>query len=74
MTDTTIQTSSDSAPQAGPMLRDDERQRCEVWTRVMGYHRPVASFNVGKQGEFQERTYFVESRCAHSTGSRTCGA
>lgn len=18
-----------------------ERQRCEVWTRVMGYHRPV---------------------------------
>ena len=23
-------------------LRDEERQRCEVWTRVMGYHRPVA--------------------------------
>ncbi len=43
-------------------LRDDERQRCEVWTRVMGYHRPVASFNVGKQGEFQERTHFVEPR------------
>ena len=32
-------------------LRDDERQRCEVWTRVMGYHRPVASFNTGKKGE-----------------------
>ncbi len=27
-------------------LSDDERQRCEVWTRVMGYHRPVASFNL----------------------------
>jgi hypothetical protein len=40
-------------------LRDDERQRCEVWTRVMGYHRPVASFNIGKQGEFRERLYFV---------------
>jgi hypothetical protein len=40
-------------------LRDDERQRCEVWTRVMGYHRPVASFNIGKQGEFHERQYFV---------------
>ena len=39
-----------------PVLRDDERQRCEVWTRVMGYHRPVSSFNIGKQGEhaFQE--------------------
>ena len=22
-------------------LDDSERQRCEVWTRVMGYHRPV---------------------------------
>ena len=44
-------------------LRDDERQPCEVWTRVMGYHRPVASFNIGKQGEFQERTHFEEARC-----------
>lgn len=43
-------------------LRDDERQRCEVWTRVMGYHRPVASFNIGKQGEFAERTPFQEER------------
>ncbi len=42
-------------------LSDDERQRCEVWTRVMGYHRPVASFNIGKQGEFQERRPFVEA-------------
>lgn len=39
-------------------LRDDERQRCEIWTRVMGYHRPVASFNIGKQGEFHERLHF----------------
>jgi anaerobic ribonucleoside-triphosphate reductase len=44
-------------------LRDDERQRCEVWTRVMGYHRPVTSFNIGKQGEFHERVHFVEA-CA----------
>ena len=43
-------------------LRDDERQRCEVWTRVMGYHRPVASFNIGKQGEFAERQSFVEAQ------------
>ncbi|MFT0850160.1 anaerobic ribonucleoside-triphosphate reductase [Achromobacter sp. F4_2707] len=42
-------------------LRDDERQPCEVWTRVMGYHRPVSSFNIGKKGEFHERRYFTES-------------
>ena len=26
----------------------------------MGYHRPVASFNIGKQGEFRERRFFEE--------------
>jgi hypothetical protein len=26
----------------------------------MGYHRPVASFNIGKQGEHAERTFFDE--------------
>jgi hypothetical protein len=44
-------------------LADSERQRCEVWTRVMGYHRPVSSFNTGKKGEFAERLYFEERRC-----------
>ena len=33
---------------------------CEVWTRVMGYHRPVSSFNVGKRGEHAQRTPFRE--------------
>jgi hypothetical protein len=45
-------------------LRDDERQPCEVWTRVMGYHRPVSSFNRGKTGEHKERQFFSESRAA----------
>jgi hypothetical protein len=59
-----------STAQATPIvLRDDERQRCEVWTRVMGYHRPMASFNTGKKGEFHERTYFSEQRCKDSIAS-----
>ncbi|AAV89650.1 uncharacterized protein ZMO1_ZMO1026 [Zymomonas mobilis subsp. mobilis ZM4 = ATCC 31821] len=44
-------------------LKDEERQPCEIWTRVMGYHRPVSSFNIGKQGEFGQRRYFEEGRC-----------
>lgn len=44
------------------VLTDEERQPCEIWTRVMGYHRPVASFNIGKKGEFYERKYFQECR------------
>jgi anaerobic ribonucleoside-triphosphate reductase len=43
-------------------LDDSERQPCEVWTRVMGYHRPVASFNIGKKGEHCERRFFREAR------------
>ncbi len=42
-------------------LKEEERQRCEVWTRVMGYYRPVSQFNRGKQSEFAERQFFVES-------------
>ena len=52
-------------------LDDSERQRCEIWTRVMGYHRPVASFNIGKQGEFHERQYFSEARAGVS-GPLSC--
>ncbi|GAA1696025.1 ribonucleoside triphosphate reductase [Microbacterium sediminicola] len=44
-----------------PRCPDCDRE-CEVWTRVMGYFRPVSSFNIGKQGEAAERVYFDESR------------
>ncbi|WP_181952773.1 hypothetical protein, partial [Achromobacter dolens] len=45
----TVITPQTIAPQAAH-LDDSQRVRCEVWTRVMGYHRPVSSFNTGKQG------------------------
>ncbi|KRT54352.1 anaerobic ribonucleoside-triphosphate reductase [endosymbiont of Ridgeia piscesae] len=41
-------------------LKDEERTRCEVWTRVMGYHRPVAAFNPGKKSEHADRVCFRE--------------
>ena len=37
-----------------------KRTKCVVYTRVMGYHRPVESFNVGKNGEHKERVKFKE--------------
>lgn len=46
--------------QPDPELPENERTRCEVWTRVMGYHRPVSQFNVGKQTEHRHRKHFVE--------------
>ena len=44
----------------GVELKDEERQRCEIYTRVMGYHRPIDSYNIGKKGEFKTRKYFKE--------------
>lgn len=43
-------------------LKNEERTRCEVWTRVMGYHRPVSAFNIGKQSEFRDRKFFEECK------------
>jgi anaerobic ribonucleoside-triphosphate reductase len=42
-------------------LADHERQPCEVWTRVMGYYRPVSQFNRGKKVEHAERRHFTEA-------------
>lgn len=39
------------------------RTRCEIWQRVMGYCRPVSSWNKGKQQEFKDRKYFVLKEC-----------
>ncbi len=44
---------------------DADPQVCEVWTRVMGYFRPVQSFNIGKKGEYAERTMFTEEAAAN---------
>ena len=42
----------------GIVIDDAERTECEVWTRVMGYFRPVTDFNIGKKQEFKERIAF----------------
>lgn len=39
---------------------EEKRTRCKVYERCMGYHRPVESWNLGKQGEHMERKHFVE--------------
>lgn len=43
-----------------------QRTRCEVWTRVMGYHRPVSHFNIGKKSEHYSRKHFTAVAAANS--------
>ncbi len=46
-------------------MKTKERTKCIVYTRVMGYHRPVESFNIGKKQEHRERRYFDERTLRH---------
>lgn len=46
----------------GIEISREERQPCEIWTRVMGYYRPVEMYNTGKKGEFHERVEFMEPK------------
>jgi anaerobic ribonucleoside-triphosphate reductase len=36
-----------------------ERTKCEVYSRVCGYLRPVAQWNDAKQEEFKDRQLFI---------------
>ena len=40
----------------------EKRVPCEVWDRVVGYLRPVDSFNKGKQQERSERVPYNVKR------------
>lgn len=44
-----------------------KRTPCEIWTRVMGYLRPVSHYNTGKKSEFYSRKYFLEKRVDNSS-------
>ena len=52
-------------------LDDSERQPCEVWSRCMGYHRPISYWNVGKQSEHAERVFFNASAAEAQLKERT---
>lgn len=44
------------------------RTRCEVYSRIVGYLRPVQQWNDGKQAEFHDRKYFnLENRYEEET-------
>jgi len=40
---------------------------CEIWSRIMGYHRPVSQWNHGKKSEYAERKEYIPPMMAHKT-------
>jgi len=46
------------------MVQVIKRQACEVFSRIVGYIRPVAQWNDGKQAEFSQRqTFKIKDNC-----------
>ncbi len=37
-------------------------KQCEVYSRIVGYYRPVQNWNAGKREEFKDRLEFSESK------------
>jgi anaerobic ribonucleoside-triphosphate reductase len=37
---------------------EEKRTKCEVYSRVVGYMRPISQWNLGKQQEFKDRKTF----------------
>lgn len=35
-----------------------QRQLCEVYSRVVGYIRPISQWNIGKKQEHKDRKFF----------------
>ena len=53
---------------------EKKRTPCEVYTRVMGYIRPVSGYNPGKRTEFYSRKYFEEAKVDNSEFIRKFGS
>jgi anaerobic ribonucleoside-triphosphate reductase len=47
---------------------DMTKTKCEVYSRVVGYIRPVSNWNDSKQAEFTDRKKFDSA-----VGSKDCG-
>ena len=42
----------------GTVIPKEKRQKTEVYSRVVGYLRPLSQWNKGKQEEFKKRKVF----------------
>lgn len=64
MDSTEVKTNNDA--NAAPGVK---RIACEVYSRIVGYLRPVADWNKGKQQEFSERKTYAAPGVGHPDAS-----
>lgn len=49
----------------GTIIPKEKRQKTEVYSRVVGFLRPVSQYNPGKKQEFKERATFDANENKH---------
>lgn len=50
-----------NAPVEGDVLVEQRRISCEIYSRIVGYLRPVQNWNDGKVQEFTDRVVYEET-------------
>jgi len=47
-------------------IKGNKRTRCEIYSRIVGYFRPLSNWNKGKKQEYKDRRSFkIENRHAN---------
>jgi len=54
----------------GRVIPESKRQRTEVYSRIVGYLRPIEQWNDGKQAEFHDRKTYEVKRQPSQTETR----
>jgi ribonucleoside-triphosphate reductase len=47
-------------------------QKCEVYSRIVGYFRPIANWNIGKKEEFKERVEYEREKALNNEFVKGC--
>lgn len=45
-------------------------KKCEVYSRIVGYFRPVGNWNIGKKEEFKDRFEYQEEKALEKEFSK----
>ena len=55
------------------MAKKQQRTLCEIFSRSMGFIRPINFFNIGKRQEFEDRKLFKENLMLKKEKAMPCG-
>jgi len=54
----------------GTIIPAEKRTQCEVFSRIVGYLRPIAQWNKGKKAEWADRVNFDEKQALEDAKQR----